>query len=207
MEHYGYIYLTENLINGHKYIGQHKTSSFDTKYYGSGKLILQAMKLYGKENFKVHILEWCKNKWELDSRERAWIRFYDAVHSPEFYNITQGGNRLGSLPGELNGMWGRIHSKESRKRMSIAQNNRYNRCSDSKETRLRKSLSHQGEKNYINTLTSEQVLEILEIRKTGLHYKEIAKMFNVSKSAISHILNGESWSWLTGIKKPYKGIS
>lgn len=34
---YGYIYLTTNLINGKKYIGKHKSLTFDDSYFGSGK--------------------------------------------------------------------------------------------------------------------------------------------------------------------------
>lgn len=51
---YGYIYKTTNLINNKIYIGQHKVKEekIDNSYYGSGKLIIQAIKKYGKENFK-----------------------------------------------------------------------------------------------------------------------------------------------------------
>lgn len=37
MDNYGYIYLTENKIDGKKYIGMHKSSTFDHTYYGTGK--------------------------------------------------------------------------------------------------------------------------------------------------------------------------
>ena len=32
-EKYGYIYLTENLINGKKYIGQHRAQEFEPNKY------------------------------------------------------------------------------------------------------------------------------------------------------------------------------
>ena len=53
-EKYGYIYITENLINGKKYIGKakYKNESYkNTNYLGSGKLITAAIKKYGRENF------------------------------------------------------------------------------------------------------------------------------------------------------------
>lgn len=90
-EKYGYIYLTTNLINNKKYIGQHKNKYFNPKYKGSGKLIIEAFKKYGKENFNTEILEWCFSKEEMDEKEKYYIIQYDAVKNPNFYNISEGG--------------------------------------------------------------------------------------------------------------------
>ena len=65
---YGYIYETTNLINGKKYIGQHR-GSFDKEYKGSGTLLRRAIKKYGKENFEVKLLEECNNQIHLNERE------------------------------------------------------------------------------------------------------------------------------------------
>ena len=51
-----YIYRITNLLNGKTYVGQHKvkkgrTITSDT-YWGSGKIITESIKKYGKENFK-----------------------------------------------------------------------------------------------------------------------------------------------------------
>lgn len=54
---YGYIYLTTNRVNGKKYIGRHKASTFDSTYYGSGKIITQAILKEGIENFTCEILD------------------------------------------------------------------------------------------------------------------------------------------------------
>lgn len=66
---FGYIYLTENLINSKKYIGQHKNNSFNPSYLGSGTILKQAINKYGKENFKVEVLEECNSKEELNEKE------------------------------------------------------------------------------------------------------------------------------------------
>ena len=83
------IYLTENLINNNKYIGQ--DSRNNPKYLGSGKYLKLAIKKYGKNNFKKTILEICNNKAQLHIREKYWIKKYNAVESTKFYNISEGG--------------------------------------------------------------------------------------------------------------------
>lgn len=90
-----YIYLTTNLINNKKYIGQHDGLIDDT-YIGSEIHLLRAVKKYGKENFKKEILQTCDTQKELDEAEKHWISFYDAVNDKNFYNIADGG--LGGNP-------------------------------------------------------------------------------------------------------------
>ena len=88
---YGYIYETTNLINGKKYIGQHKSKNFDEKYIGSGKYLWNAIRKYGIENFECKIIEECDSREQLNEREIYWISFYNAVKSKNYYNITKGG--------------------------------------------------------------------------------------------------------------------
>ena len=65
---YGFIYITTNLINGKKYIGQHKGDGTDN-YLGSGDRLIIAIKKYGKCNFKREILCFAESKEELDLLE------------------------------------------------------------------------------------------------------------------------------------------
>lgn len=88
---YGYIYLTTNKINGKKYVGQHRSEYFDTKYFGSGKLFVKALNKYGKDNFSVELLESCNSDEELNIKEIYYINKFNAVNSDEFYNIANGG--------------------------------------------------------------------------------------------------------------------
>lgn len=88
---YGYVYITENLINHKRYIGQHKSGVFDEWYKGSGNLILQAIEKYGSDNFTTKILEECCSKEDLDSKEKYWIAYYNAINDPMFYNLNIGG--------------------------------------------------------------------------------------------------------------------
>ena len=86
-----YIYLTTNLINGKKYIGQHNGSIKDN-YLGSGVLLVKAIEKYGKENFKKEILEEC-DITELDEKEKYWIAYYNALEDENFYNLSKGGQK------------------------------------------------------------------------------------------------------------------
>lgn len=53
-----YTYLITNKINNKFYIGSHcwNGDGQDPDYYGSGKIIKQALTKYGKDNFNVDIL-------------------------------------------------------------------------------------------------------------------------------------------------------
>lgn len=90
---YGYIYKTTNLINGKIYIGQHKSSKFNVNYMGSGMLIKSAIKKYGKENFKVEMIDdSANNSDELNNLEIYYIQKYNSRDPMVGYNLHYGGN-------------------------------------------------------------------------------------------------------------------
>ena len=94
IESYGFIYLTINLVNGKKYIGQRKIQKCGVdrdEYLGSGILLTRAIKKYGKENFKREVLDFANNIDELNSKEKYYISLYNAVDRDDFYNIDCGG--------------------------------------------------------------------------------------------------------------------
>lgn len=86
------IYKTTNLLNGKIYIGQDTKN--DPNYIGSGKIIKEAIRKYGKSNFSKEILEKCDSIESLNEREIYWISFYDSTNNEIGYNILKGG--LGS---------------------------------------------------------------------------------------------------------------
>lgn len=85
-----YIYITTNLINKKRYIGQHY-GEIDDAYFGSGSLIKKAISKYGIKNFKKEILEVRNGYDELNIAEKKWIEYYNAVQDENFYNIAEGG--------------------------------------------------------------------------------------------------------------------
>lgn len=98
------IYKTTNLLNNKIYIGQ---DSKNNKYYmGSGKLITQAIKKYGRENFIKEILCECASKEELNQKEIYWINELNATNRKIGYNITKGGEGARNF-GNKNGAWGK----------------------------------------------------------------------------------------------------
>jgi hypothetical protein len=93
---YFFVYETTNLINGMKYRGIHKTKNINDKYLGSGTTFINAIKKYGKENFKREILEFCNSYDELLEREKIYVN-EDWVKNRNNYNIKTGGQSSGIL--------------------------------------------------------------------------------------------------------------
>jgi len=63
MEKLNFVYITTNLLNGKQYVGDHSTYNQDDGYLGSGRpYFSNAIKVYGKENFKREILEFFSTK-------------------------------------------------------------------------------------------------------------------------------------------------
>lgn len=92
----GYVYLTTNLVNNKKYIGQHRSSVIDPCYLGSGTIFVKALKKYGSKNFSQEILCECETYQELDDKEIYYIDLYDAVRRDDFYNVSLGGYKRGT---------------------------------------------------------------------------------------------------------------
>jgi len=89
------IYKTTNLINSKIYIGQ--DSKDNPNYFGSGIKIRNAIKKYGRKNFKKEILKVCKSQKELDCFEFFFIKKFDSTNKNIGYNILSGtSNNFGS---------------------------------------------------------------------------------------------------------------
>ena len=59
-----FLYRTINLSNGKIYIGKHSSDSLDDGYIGKGKRLLQAIRKYGRQNFRREILRFCGSEEE-----------------------------------------------------------------------------------------------------------------------------------------------
>lgn len=117
------VYKTTNLVNDKYYIGKHKQDSFEFDgYLGSGSIIKDAIKKYGKESFRRETLATFDNEQECYEAEKKFLT--EHWMDTNCYNLESGGRG------------GKTVSEESRTRMSIAAKNRIHRPHTEKTKKL-----------------------------------------------------------------------
>lgn len=105
------IYKITNKINGKSYIGQ-TIGSIESRWKAHNwtkngcRVLKNAIDKYGKDNFKIEVIEVCNSLEQLDKQEMFWIKELNTL-VPHGYNLKTGGNRS-------------AYSDETRKRMSDA---------------------------------------------------------------------------------------
>lgn len=130
------VYLTTNKINGKKYIGKHITNNPNDEYLGSGKLLLQAVKRYGKENFDKKVLFVYDNNDEMVAKERELVT-EEIANSRDYYNMT---------PGGIGGMYGQRQSKKQKEivRKAMMGKNKPKEQIERQRLSILKTLSQEG---------------------------------------------------------------
>ncbi len=161
-EIYGYVYQTLNKTNGKIYIGQHAQSEFDKNYYGSGKLLLRALKKYGKENFDCFVLCWCSSKEILDQQEKLLIELFNSDNLEIGYNLTSGG---------ISGYKYNLETKQKMSKVFLERD-------EESKIKLKKQMSDIRSKKVICL----QTLEVFD------SIKQAAEAFNTSSSYVSLVL-------------------
>ena len=136
------IYKIINLVNGKIYVGQ--TSNLGRRIAKhlkgtTGPFISAAIKKYGKENFRVEVIEDGLTDDQVNEREQHWIAICRSHERESGYNLTLGGHGTRGnketrekLSSSLKGMWagernpnfGKKHTQEARNRISAAQRGR-----------------------------------------------------------------------------------
>ena len=157
---YGYIYKTTNTINGKIYIGK-KHGKFNSDYLGSGLIIKRAIKKHGKEIFNLELICKLETSKQLDEFERFLIKKYrEILGKNNIYNITDGGEGGDTFSNNPNkeeirkkcskihlgnqGMLGKHHTEEARRRIGQAQKGRV--VSQKTREKLSKANSGRGRK-------------------------------------------------------------
>lgn len=91
------IYHTTNLVNGKTYIGQHKYHHLYDSYIGSGKILKDAIRKYGTQNFKIeYLVTKIPNVDYANKAEQMYIELERKKGKAE-YNIQNGGKCKGAM--------------------------------------------------------------------------------------------------------------
>ena len=111
-EYYGYIYKL-NYPDGKIYVGKKCSGTFQKWYFGSGTDCNRLKKLFGTENIKTEILEWCESQKKLQDRELFWIQELHALDPAIGYNrnLTSGTGGEGVAMSDL-------HKEQNRKALT-----------------------------------------------------------------------------------------
>lgn len=135
------IYMIKHKDTGQMYIGQSKHIYKRWKHhcYGHDKFISRidrAINKYGEDNFTLQVIEELSNDSDcLKEREKYWIKKYNTFEDKNHYNLTPGGDycltqdpsQLYKFQGEnhwdcsgdKNPMYGKNHTEESKRKMSL----------------------------------------------------------------------------------------
>ena len=197
---YGYIYKTTNLINGKIYIGQHKSKVFDTKYVGSGTIIINAINKYGIENFKCELIEECDSYENLNEKECYWIEKLNCRNPEIGYNLRFGGIQSkvdertkekihnNSLINPNYGMRGKQQSElckeiNRKNHIGVSPINKGKKMSE--EQKIKLSLSHIGQKAWNKGVPmrdeSKEKLRAIKLNSKWMNNGKIEKLiYNTS---------------------------
>jgi group I intron endonuclease len=188
----GFIYLTTNKINNKKYVGMCKNTHRDN-YLGSGKLLKQALKKYGRENFSRVILQECATFAEMGEAEIYWIKYYNAVEDPTFYNITSGG--FGGNSDYMKAYWSELNKDErklcrnwSRKNMIGSNNPMYGRkhTQDTKQLIGSKSVDRNWNKPNHFGANNPRAKKVLVETKNETKYFDCLKDYYNENQTVSY---------------------
>lgn len=131
---YHFIYKTTNLLNSRYYLGMHSTNDLEDGYLGSGTYLKRSLNKHGKENHILEIIEFCKTRKELISKEKTLVNLKE-IAKKDCMNLNVGGgtyNHTEETKKKISQFGieyykthkhprlGITHTKESRKKMSDA---------------------------------------------------------------------------------------
>ena len=165
----GYLYKTECLVNGKLYIGISVNQKNKQNYLGSGIALKDAIKKYGKENFKKTILvDSIDSLEDLNRLEKEYIEKYNCL-CPIGYNIDLGGKGNGN------------HSETTKKKISKTKTG----IKHTKEHIAKNRESHLG-----LTLTNKTKNKISEANKGNTPWNKGKRMSKEFSEKVRNIMTG-----------------
>lgn len=194
------IYAFKNRVNNKIYVGQ-TIQGFRVRTMqhmrANSTYFEKALNKYGLELFDYKILDRAESVYELNEKEKYWIKKLDSM-KPNGYNLCEGGGvttgyqhrdesrrkmsltkkKIGSMRGEKNHYYGKHHTPEIREKMAEAWKN---------PERLAR-LKEQNEK-LDRTYQQRKVLNI-ETGEVFNSIKEAASKYNLKETHISRVCRG-----------------
>lgn len=184
---YGFIYLATNKRNNKVYIGQTALPRTIEKewnrYISLGSKIkkqrlenpeqkiksshlVYAIAKYGKEAWKLELIDIAFDKNELDEKENNWIKTYDSMNSEKGYNKKEGGSH-GKPSSETKAKMRAIWTEERRKWWSALKKNLLNNPSVRREMsdRMKEFFVSYPEQRELISKATKEAMEKPEIRK------------------------------------------
>ena len=214
---YGVIYKITNKISGKSYIGQ-TIRDFDIRWKEHcgdkrhSAYIYNAVKKYGESIFSREIIGIYNNLIDLNNAEAYFVDYHNCI-APNGYNLHSGGNshkvseetrkRMSeSKKGNKSYWFGKLHSTESKSKISVANTGR----KMSEETKNKMSASKKGEKHHnfgkwscneieiiFNTCNQKKKIPIfcLELNEYFDSISAAARKLKIGKSNISSVIKGK----------------
>ena len=180
---YHFIYKTTNTVNGRVYIGKHSTSNLDDGYLGSGKLLKQAIRKYGKHKFKREILLFCNTQEEALIEESKLVTD-EFVQRPDTYNLKKGG--------EGGGCVGRVMSESSRKKLS--ESRKGIQFSEEHIEKLRVASSNRTLSKKSRKLISKSIIQLSmsgEVIKEWSSTMDVERELSINHASITQCCKGK----------------
>lgn len=198
----GKIYKITNDLNDKVYVGQ-TIQSLNKRFIGhccnsksdrsSSMHIKRAILKYGKEHFKIELIEECETSL-LDEREIYWINYYNSFNNG--YNLTEGGNSnrdamttaLENII-DINEFKSFIinnhpHVREVEKKFNICHSSVYNLIRRLNDDRLILN----SEYTYRISEAEKHKQELCDLYNKGFNIKDLCTYFHSTKKSISKVL-------------------
>lgn len=164
-----YLYIKQHNITKLKYFG--KTTRNPYTYKGSGIYWLRHLHKYGRNVSTLKV--WKIERQEVCTRFALWFsKKFNIVDSTDWANLVEEAGIDGcSLKGSRNGMYGKLHTEESRKKIS---DKRKNSSNNNYKGEYNSMFGRNGQSNpFFGKSHSPESLEKMSKAKKGKTYEEI----------------------------------
>jgi len=193
------IYKITNIVNKKIYIGKDTTNN--PNYYGSGKLIINSIKKYGKNNFIKKIIEECEDKITLCEREKYWIKEFNSCDLKIGYNISKGGDGGDTFSNNHNLPKIKEKISNSMKKRIFTESHKKNLSKNHMSTKYKKGKTYEeiyGEeraKEYKNKLKLSRQKYKSEKERLGKKYEKNILNLKIRMTGINNHMKKNKFYW------------